>query len=121
MRDGEPVQNYKKLHKAYNEVGCRTVPIHDRSLDNNPVENVFHNVQNKLRTDAWEQEIENEPYEKFCEKVCSTLLNFSTIIMDRTIESMPNRMNLLLAGKGHRTKYEFVLKKSLNCCYRDIL
>ena len=68
------------------------------------MENVFSNVQSKPRTDAWEQKLKNEPYEKFCERFYSTLLNFSTKINDRTIDSMPNRMNLTLVGKGHRTK-----------------
>ena len=69
------------------------------------MENVFNNVQRKPRTDAWKQEINNEPYIRFCERVCSTLLNFFTEIIDRTIESMSNQMNLILARKGHRTKY----------------
>ena len=69
------------------------------------MENVFNNERSKLRTDAWEQQIEYEPYKKFCEKVRSTFLTFSTEIIDRTTKSMPNRMKLILAGKGHRTKY----------------
>ena len=46
-----------------------------------------------------------EPYEKFFKRVCSTLLNFSAEITDRTKESMPNRVNLILARKDHRKKY----------------
>ena len=81
------------------------MPIPARPPDINSVENVFNNVRSKLRTGAWEQEIKYEPYEKFCEIVCSTLLNFSTEIIDRTIEAMPDRRILILAGKGHRTEH----------------
>ena len=105
LQDKDPVQNCKELHKAYNEIGCRIVPILARWPDINPVENAFNNVQSKLRTDAWEQEMTYEPYEKFFKRVCSTLLNFSAEITDRTKESMPNRVNLILARKGHRKKY----------------
>ena len=96
------LQNCNELHKAYSKIDCRIAPVPARSTENNPVENVFNNVGSKLRTDTWKQEIKYEPYEK---RACSTLLNFSTEIIGRTIESMPNRMNLILAGKGHRTNY----------------
>ena len=69
------------------------------------MENVLNNIQSKPGTDAWEQKLKYQPYEKFCERFYSTLLNFSTKINVRTTNSMPNRMNLALAGKGHRTKY----------------
>ena len=105
LQNGDPEQNCKELHKAYNEIGFRIVPIPARPPDINSVENVFNNVRSKHRTGAWEQEIKYEPYEKFCEIVCSTLLNFSTEIIDRTIEAMPDRRILILAGKGHRTEH----------------
>ena len=74
------------------------MPVPPTSTDINPVENVFNNVRNKLRTDGWEQEIKYEPYEILCERVSSTLLNLTTEIINLTIESMLKRMNLILAG-----------------------
>ena len=89
---------HKELHKAYNKIGCIIVPISARSPDIHPVENVFDKVRSKLTIDAWEHEIKYELYER----VCSALFSYSTEIICWTIESMPNRMNLILGGKGHR-------------------
>lgn len=61
-------------------------------------------VQSKLRTNACEEEMKYEPHEKFCERICSTLLNFSTEIIE-SIQSMQNWINLVLAGKGYYTRY----------------
>ena len=105
LQDGDPVQNCKEVYKAYDEIGCRIFSIPARSPDINPIENVFNNIRVQLRTDAVEKKIESETYEQFCERVKTTLLNYSREIIDRTIESMPNRMKLILQGKGCRTKY----------------
>ena len=74
------------------------MPISARSPDIHPVENVFNKVRSKLTTDTWEHEIKYELYERGC----SALFGYSTEIICWTIESMPNRMNLILGGKGHR-------------------
>ena len=56
LQNGDPVRNCKELHKAYKKIACKIVPISVRTLDINPVGNVFNDIQLKLRIDAWEQE-----------------------------------------------------------------
>ena len=63
--NGDPVQNWKELHKAYNKICGTIVPIPSGSPEINPVENIFNNVRSKLRTDAWEQKIKYDSYEKW--------------------------------------------------------
>ena len=46
-----------------------------------------------------------ESFDNFCERVERTCLEFSPEIVDRTISSMPKRIDLVIKGKGNRTKY----------------
>ena len=105
LQDGDPTQNSRKAKKVFDDVGCRMFSIPARSPDINPIENMFNNVHKKLREDAIEHHIEHESYEQFCNRVKTTLLNFSRDIIDSTIESFPKPMKLIMKGKGHCTKY----------------
>ena len=89
LQDQDPTQNSRKSKKAFGDVGCRMFSIPARSPDINPIEDMFNNVHKKLREDAIEHHIEHESYEKFCNRVKTTLLNFSRDIIDSTIEFMP--------------------------------
>ena len=70
-----------------------------RSPDINPIENMFNNVRKKLRRDAIKHHIEHESYEEFCNRVKTTILNFTRDVIDSTIESLPKRMKLIMKGK----------------------
>ena len=105
LQDGDPTQNSRKAKKAFDYVGCRMFSILARSPDINPIENMFNNVHKKLKEDAIEHHIELESYEEFCNRVKTTLLNFSRDVIDSTIESLPKQMKLIMKGKGHRTNY----------------
>ena len=91
LLDGDPTQNSRKAKKAFDDVSCRIFSIPARFPDINPIENMFHNLRKKLREDAIEHHIEHtcKSYEEFCNRVKTTLLNFSRDIIDSTIESMP--------------------------------
>ena len=105
LQDGDLTQNSRKAKKAFDDVCCRMFSIPASSPDTNPIENMLNNVRKKLREDAIEHHIEHETYEEFCNRVKTTLLNFSQDVIDSTIESLPKRMKLIMKGKGHRTKY----------------
>ena len=105
LQDGCPSQNSAVAKEAMDSVGCRLFKIPARSPDLNPIENVFHNIRKKLSKDALEQKIEKETYEEFCRRVRKTILEYSSTIIDRTIDSMPKRIDMVLKNKGLRTKY----------------
>ena len=77
LQDGDPTQNSRKAKKAFDDVGCRMFSIPSRSPDINLIENMFTNVRKKLREDAIEHHIEHQTYEEFCNRVKTTLFNFS--------------------------------------------
>ena len=105
LQDGDPSQNSAVCKAALRKMGVILFPIPPRSPDINPIENLFNNVRAKLHEDAIALNIRKETFEEFCERVEDTLLNFDKDIIDRTILSMNNRMDLIVKGKGNRLKY----------------
>ena len=59
----------------------------------------------KLKRDALQNKITQESLHEFEERCKRTLLDFSTPIIDRTIESMPKRMDAIIKNQGQRIKY----------------
>ena len=79
--------------------------IPPRSPDLNPIENLFHLVKRQLDEDALDQGIEFENFEDFSARVNDTILQADIDNIDKTIESMEKRINLVIKHKGQRTKY----------------
>ena len=105
LQDGDPAQNSSLSRDAMDSVGCRLFKIPPRSPDLNPIENVFHNIRRALEKEAIHQNLTYESYNQFCRRVRDKLLNYSPEIINRTIESMPKRIKLVIKHKGIRTKY----------------
>ena len=66
---------------------------------------LHHNVKRQLQDNALSKRITKETYSQFCARVNSTLLNYSPEIIDRTIESMDRRIDMVIKSKGQRIKY----------------
>ena len=105
LQDGDPSQNSARARKTWEGMGFSMFPIPARSPDLNPIENTFHLIGKKLRKDAIEMNLEKETYEQFCHRAKQTVLGFDAGIIDKTIESMPKRIQAVIDSKGHRTKY----------------
>ena len=52
VQDGDPSQKFAIARKAMQEVGVQVHSIPPHSPDINPIENVFHLLDRKLRSDA---------------------------------------------------------------------
>ena len=105
LQDGDPVQNSAAARRAFQEVGAVTFAIPPRSPDLNPIENLFHLVSKQLREDAIDKQITSENFEQFSERVKRTMTNLSKITIDRIIESMNNRVAMIIEKRGQRLKY----------------
>ena len=105
LQDGDPSQNSKTARDAWEGMNYSMFSIPARSPDLNPIENVFHLMGKKLKKDALDMKLEKESYAQFCKRVQKTVLSFDKDIIDRTIQSMPKRIEAVIDGKGHRTKY----------------
>ena len=105
LQDGDPSQNSALARAAWRKMGAKLLSIPPRSPDINCVENLFHIVKQLLEQDAIKYNIMFETYEQFSERVETTIRNLNTDIINKTIESMNNRMDLIIEKKGQRTKY----------------
>ena len=65
----------------------------------------FHAAKVDLDKQALELNITHETYEEFSERVTRTIKNMPVDVVDKIIESMDNRISLVLFSKGQRTKY----------------
>ena len=76
-----------------------------RSLDRNPIENIFNIVSPKLERDALHKQIIHETFTEYSRRVEKTLRNINPEIIDHTIGSMNKRIELFMKRKGHRLNY----------------
>ena len=105
LQDGDPRQCSKVARKAMDRLGCRMFPIPARSPDINPIENIFHLVRKQLQDDALRHRIMKETFAAFSERIKCTMKNIPVETINKTILSMNRRMQLIVNGKGNRTKY----------------
>ena len=105
MQDGDRSQNAKQSLSAISRSGLEIFPITPRSPDFNPIENIFHLISVQIKQDGLKLDIERETYEEFQTRCFQTMMNFPKDIIDKTIDSMPDRMRAAIKDKGGRTKY----------------
>ena len=95
LMDGFPRQNSKLAWKA----------LPPRSPDLNPIENFLNLVVRKLTKQVLDKQIESETYDAFRQRVQSVMLNFSVKKINRIIESMSRRIDMVIKENGCRIKY----------------
>ena len=115
LKEGDPSQNCKLSRESMAKVCCRLFKIPSRSLDLNPIENIFHLVGKQLRSDAMHKDITAETFEKFSRHIKATISNFSSEIIDKTIDFMARRIDAVIKGRGQRTKYYLDAKCGTMC------
>ena len=105
VMDNDPCQTSRKAMSAINQIECELHQIPARSPDLNPIENVFHLIKKKLEKDAIDKKIRKESFNEFKDRVLRSLRTLDSNILDRTIESMPKRVEAILLCNGRRIKY----------------
>ena len=105
LQDGDPSQNSLKAKNAIFDIGAPMFSIPPRSPDINLIENFFHLVKKQLNRDALKENITQESYQQFSDRLKETILNFPVATIDNIIESMDKRMNMIIKKKGQRLRY----------------
>lgn len=105
VMDNDPCQTSKKSISALCEIEAELHRIPPRSPDLNPIENVFHLIKKRLADEALSVKIEKESFAEFKERVFRSCDAIETSTIDRTIESLPRRIDAVINGHGSRTKY----------------
>ena len=105
VQDNCPVQNSALARRALPDKRAKQLKLPPRSGDIHCIENFFHAAKVDLDKQALELNITREAYEEFSERVTRTIKNMPVDVVDKIIESMDNRICLVLFSKGQRTKY----------------
>ena len=105
VMDNCPCQNSKVALSALESIECTRHKIPARSPDLNPIENIFHVVKKQLEEEAINLRLTKESFQNFHDRVCRCLDNLSVDLVDRTLETMSNRITAIVSKKGIRSKY----------------
>ena len=107
LQDGDPSQNSSDAKRAMCNCNCdlSLIQIPPRSPDLNPIENFFHLVRCKLKSDALALNITKETLQEFKARIIRTIYSIPVNIINRTIASMPARLQQVIDSKGSRIKY----------------
>ena len=105
VMDNDPSQTSKKAMEALHDIEAELHRLPSRSQDLNPPENIFHLVKMNLEKEALKQKITNESFEEFRERVFNSFQHIDTEIVDKTTESLPRRIDKIIALSGGSTKY----------------
>jgi len=105
VMDNDPSQTSYKALSEISKIEGVMHKIPPRSPDLNPIENIFHLVKKDLDKEALECEITSENFQQFKDRVMSAFNNIPVNVIDKTIESMPKRINNIVQNQGNRSKY----------------
>ena len=105
IQDNDPSQNSRAAKEALEDVKAYLFKIPPRSPDINPIENVFHLVSKKIRSDAKNNNITKENFTQFSHRCKKLLLEFPVDIIDKAVASMNKHIEMLIDNHSQRTKY----------------
>ena len=105
VMDNDPSQRSKVASNALKDVEAELLEIPPRSPDVDCIENVFHLLKRYLKEEAIALNIMRESFVEFKQRVLRAFDNIAVEVIDNIISSMKNRIEAILASKGHRTKY----------------
>ena len=103
LQDGN--QNSAAARMAMKSILAKLLSIPPRSSDINPIENLFHLIKRQLNNDAIARNMTKETFEEFAARVKHTIINFDKNQIDKIIESMSKRIEMIVCKKGNRIKY----------------
>ena len=105
VQDGDPSQNSALARSTWLKIRAKLLTIPPRSPDINPIENIFNIIKQILQKEALNKNITFETFEQFSRRVADRINTLDERLIDRTIESMSRRIDLIIEKSGARTKY----------------
>jgi len=119
LQDGDPSQNSAPANQALQTLNIDKLLIPPRSPDMNPIENVFHLLNQQLRKDAIAKRITKETFHKFQKRVVKTLKRIPAQIIDNIISSMDKRMHSIIKRQGNALSIDNVIYYYYFCICHD--
>ena len=87
------------------KVGAKNVNMPAQSPDMNPIKNVLNYLRTKLHEESLSRNITFENFEEYSARVKKTLPSVPVEYINKTIESMNNRLSMVVKTGGKRVKY----------------
>lgn len=103
--NNDPSQRSKVTERALEDIEAVLHEIPARSPDINIIESIFHLLRMDLEDEAICENITSDTFEQFCDGIFRSLKRLPEDLIDRSIESMNNRIDAIIYSKGYRTKY----------------
>ena len=93
-----------KARRAKEKVGCCFFKLPARSPDLDPIENVLHLIDKKLKEDVVSRNLIKENSRQFSKRTIQTVSAFPFDVIDKTIKSMPRRIDNVIKFQEQRIK-----------------
>ena len=97
--------NSKLAVGSLEDPGVTRFKIPARSPDINCIENVFNAMRKAIQKDAVNRKIEKEDFAQFQTRCMKIIKNFDKNYIDKVIENMPKRIELVIKRNGQHIKY----------------
>ena len=105
LQDNCSIMNSALVREGLFENGIKRFKIPARSPDINCIENVFHKMRKEIQTDAITRNIKKESFKAFQARCAHIIRNFDIPYINKVIESMPKRIELIKKRHGQRIRY----------------
>ena len=105
IMDNNPSQRSKVAKRALQDIEAELHEIPPWSPDINVIESIFHLLRVDLVDEAVTENITCETFNQFRDPVLKSLERLTRDVIDRTIESLNDRIEAIISSKGSRTKY----------------
>ena len=105
IMDNDPSQRSKVAKRALQDIEAELHEIPPRSPDINVTESIFHLLRVDLEEEAVTENITCKTFEQFRDRVLKSRERLPRDVIDRTIESLNDRIDAIISSKGSRTKY----------------
>ena len=105
LEDGDPFQNSASARAAMQRMKSTLIKLCPRSPDLAVIENVFPMVSRMLKRQALQQQVRQQTFAQFKNRVISTFRSIPVKTVNNLIRSMPKRINMVIRNKGKCIKY----------------
>ena len=90
--------------QVFENLGTEVFSTAPRSRDMKPIENFFHSISVKINENFLNKNITHETFKEFSERVKGIIVNYPTTKINKIIDSIDKRINMIIEHKGQRIK-----------------
>ena len=105
LQDNCKIMNAASVKEALADEDIRLFKIPARSPDINCIENLFHAMRKAIQQEAVDRRIMKETFRQFQLRCARSIRMFDPVLIDKVVDSMAKRIDLVIERRGQRIKY----------------